>query len=135
MGALHEGHLSLVRESLKQADETIVSIFLNPKQFAPSEDLTSYPASLDRDLEKLAAIGKVHVFAPSVAEMYPDNFSTSVLPPDVAKPLEGEFRSTHFSGVVTVVLKLFNLVSSRYCFFSAKKIFSNVRSSRQWFAI
>ena len=120
MGSLHEGHLSLVRQSLKQADETIVTIFVNPTQFAPSEDLERYPRTLDQDLELLAGLGDVHVFAPENELMYPEGFSTSVVPPSIAGCLEGEFRPTHFAGVATVVLKLLNLTRADIAFFGQK---------------
>jgi len=92
MGALHDGHLSLVRHSLDETAETIVTIFVNPSQFAADEDLDKYPRTLDADLEKLAAIGVEHVFVPDGALMYPSGFSTSIVPPKVAAVLEGEFR-------------------------------------------
>ncbi len=120
MGALHEGHLSLVRQSLEETAETIVTIFVNPSQFAAGEDLDQYPRTLDADLETLAAIGVKHVFVPDDALMYPPNFSTSIVPPKVAGVLEGEFRPTHFSGVATVVLKLFNMSRADVAFFGQK---------------
>lgn len=120
MGALHEGHLSLVRQSLDETAETIVSIFVNPPQFAAGEDLDRYPRNLDADLEKLAAAGVKHVFVPDDALMYPEGFSTSIVPPKVASVLEGEFRPTHFSGVATVVLKLFNMTRADVAFFGQK---------------
>ena len=120
MGALHEGHLSLVRESLRQADETIVTIFINPSQFDAGEDLAKYPQSLESDLELLAGEGVVHVFAPTAEEVYPKSFSTTVVPPEVSKKLEGEFRPTHFAGVATVVLKLINMTRADVAFFGQK---------------
>ena len=120
MGALHEGHLSLVRQSLDETDETIVTIFVNPSQFTAGEDLDQYPRTLDADLEKLAAVGVKHVFVPDGALMYPSGFSTSIAPPKVAAVLEGEFRPTHFSGVATVVLKLFNMSRADVAFFGQK---------------
>ncbi len=120
MGALHAGHLSLVSESQRQSDATIVTIFVNPSQFSPTEDLTRYPRDLDSDLEKLAGAGNIFVFAPSAAEMYPTGFSTSMTPPAIAKLLEGEFRPTHFGGVATVVLKLLNLTGAHFAFFGQK---------------
>ena len=109
MGALHEGHLSLVRRSVDQTDVTIVTVFVNPTQFAPGEDLSVYPRTLDRDLELLAKEGAHVAFVPSNDEMYPPGCSTTVSPPELSGSLEGEFRPTHFSGVLTIVLKLFNI--------------------------
>ena len=120
MGALHEGHLSLVRQSLAETDETIVTIFVNPSQFAAGEDLDRYPRTLDGDLEKLTAVGVQHVFVPENTLMYPPSFSTSVVAPKVAAVLEGEFRPTHFSGVATVVLKLLNMSRADVAFFGQK---------------
>ena len=120
MGALHEGHLSLVQQSLSHTDETIVTIFVNPIQFAPTDDLEKYPRPLESDLEKLRLEGVKYVFAPASAEMYPAEFSTGVLPPEVAKKLEGEFRPAHFAGVATVVLKILNLTRADKAFFGQK---------------
>ncbi len=120
MGALHAGHLSLVGASLGQCDQTIVTIFVNPKQFAANEDLSQYPRPLEADLAKLESLGVQHVFVPAEGQMYPDGFSTSVLPPDVAGKLEGEFRPTHFQGVATVVLKLLNMTRADTAFFGQK---------------
>ncbi len=120
MGALHEGHLSLVRQSLEEMDETIVTIFVNPSQFAPGEDLDQYPRTLEQDLEQLAHVGAKHVFVPDSSLIYPPGFSTSIVPPKVAAVLEGEFRPTHFSGVATVVLKLFNMSRADVAFFGQK---------------
>ncbi len=120
MGALHDGHLSLVRRSLDETAETIVTIFVNPSQFAAGEDLEKYPRTLDADLKKLSALGVKHVFVPDDALMYPPNFSTSIVPPKVATMLEGEFRPTHFAGVATVVLKLFNMTRADVAFFGQK---------------
>lgn len=120
MGALHEGHLSLVKESLKDCDQTIVTIFVNPTQFGPNEDLRNYPRPPGEDLAKLEALGVEHVFAPADDEVYPSGFSTAINPPDVAGKLEGEFRPTHFSGVATVVLKLLNMTQADIAFFGQK---------------
>lgn len=120
MGALHEGHLSLVRHSLSEMDETIVTIFVNPTQFAPTDDLDKYPRPLDDDIRMLTAEGVKYVFAPSNHEMYGAGFSTEVVPPNVAKKLEGEFRPNHFAGVATVVLKLLNLTQANKAFFGQK---------------
>jgi len=120
MGALHEGHLSLVRRSVKECQVTVVTIFVNPAQFGPREDYSRYPRTLDRDLDLLARDRADLVFAPAVTDMYPDSFSTHVDPPDVAAPLEGEFRAGHFRGVATVVLKLFNLTGASIAYFGQK---------------
>ncbi len=120
MGALHEGHLSLVRESLKSCDTTIATIFVNPTQFAANEDLADYPQTLDADLAKLGLLGPLYVFAPTRQTMYPAGFSTSLVPPLIAKKLEGEHRPAHFAGVATVVLKLFHLTQADTAFFGQK---------------
>ena len=106
MGALHEGHLELVRQGMKKADAVLVSIFVNPTQFAPHEDLAAYPRTWDADLEKLTALGVHGVFCPSVSEIYPDGFSTAVSVSGISAPLEGAHRPGHFDGVATVVAKL-----------------------------
>lgn len=120
MGALHAGHLSLVKASLSQADVTIVTIFVNPTQFAPTEDLAAYPRHLDNDLQQLEQLGDIVVFAPSEAEVYPADATTRVIPPTISKKLEGEFRPTHFAGVATVVLKLLNMTQADKAFFGQK---------------
>ena len=120
MGALHEGHLSLVRESLKSCDQTIVTIFVNPTQFGPNEDLRNYPRPPAADYAKLEALGVEHIFAPADDEVYPRGFSTTIAPPKVAGKLEGEFRPTHFAGVATVVLKLLNMTQADSAFFGQK---------------
>lgn len=120
MGALHDGHLSLARESVKQTDVTIATIFVNPTQFAPGEDLDNYPRHLDSDLAKLAEEGVQYVFSPTSETMYPPGSSTTVAAPKVARKLEGEFRPSHFGGVATVVLKLFNIVMPDIAFFGQK---------------
>ena len=120
MGALHEGHLSLVRESVANSDKTIVTIFLNPTQFATGEDLKKYPANFDSDISQLESLGVDYVFAPTNEEIYPPDYSTKIVPPAVSKKLEGEFRPTHFAGVATVVLKLLNLTQADKAFFGQK---------------
>ncbi|MFT5302216.1 MAG: pantoate--beta-alanine ligase [Mariniblastus sp.] len=120
MGALHEGHLSLVRESVRSSDQTIVTIFVNPTQFAPTEDLDLYPQTLEADVARLQAEGVDFVFAPARGEIYPASFSSSIVPPAIAKRLEGEFRPSHFAGVATVVLKLLNLTEADVAFFGQK---------------
>ncbi|MCG8650227.1 MAG: pantoate--beta-alanine ligase [Pirellulales bacterium] len=120
MGALHQGHLSLVRQSRRQCDRTIATIFVNPTQFGPQEDLQRYPRNLDQDLALLADEGVSAVFIPSNEAMYPGGFSTFVEPPEVAKPLEGIRRPGHFRGVVTVVMKLFQILPATHAFFGYK---------------
>ncbi|MEM9411582.1 MAG: pantoate--beta-alanine ligase [Planctomycetota bacterium] len=120
MGALHRGHLSLVSASKRECGVTVATIFVNPTQFAEGEDLGKYPRTLDADLELLQSAGADVVFIPEADEMYPDGFSTSIQPPDVAQKLEGEFRSTHFSGVCTIVLKLLNAAVPDVAFFGQK---------------
>ena len=120
MGALHQGHLSLARASTERCDATIATIFVNPTQFAPDEDLDKYPRTLDADRELLQNAGVDAVFVPDVQTMYPPGFSTFVQPPDVAKPLEGTFRPDHFRGVTTIVMKLFQLLPATHAFFGQK---------------
>jgi len=120
MGALHEGHLSLVRQSVRDCHVTVVTVFVNPTQFSPDEDFDCYPRALETDLDLLARENVDLVFAPSVEQIYPKGFSTYIQPPDVAKPLEGECRPDHFRGVATVVHKLFNLSAANVAYFGQK---------------
>jgi pantoate--beta-alanine ligase len=120
MGFLHEGHLSLVRASKKKCDKTIVSIFINPTQFAPSEDLDDYPRDLEKDKELLVKEGVDYLFLPDIEEIYPKNFQTFVNVENISKSLEGEFRPTHFRGVITVVNILFNCINPDDAFFGQK---------------
>lgn len=106
MGALHEGHLSLMREALARADRCIVSIFVNPAQFAPTEDLDKYPRQLERDIERLAEVGVQLAFTPTPAEIYPAGFATKVSVAGPSAGLETDFRPHFFEGVATVVTKL-----------------------------
>lgn len=121
MGALHEGHLALVRaaQQLPRA-LVVVSIFVNPLQFAEGEDLDAYPRTLDSDVRKLAAAGVDAVFAPSPREMYPNGPRSTVLPGPAGAVLEGEKRPTHFAGVLTVVSKLFQITNCSHAFFGEK---------------
>lgn len=119
MGALHEGHLSLVRASRGECDRTAVSIYVNPSQFAPHEDFGRYPRTLPSDLRQLAQLADA-VFVPDDAEIYPPGFATWVEPFGPAEPLEGERRPGHFRGVATVVLKLFQIVAPDVAFFGQK---------------
>lgn len=107
MGALHEGHLSLIRIARERAERCVVSIFVNPTQFAPSEDLDKYPRQLARDLEMLATVGADLAFTPTVGEMYPAGFATKISVGGPSAGLESDFRPTFFEGVATVVAKLF----------------------------
>ncbi len=120
MGALHEGHLSLVKAAREQCDTTIVTIFVNPTQFGPHEDFDRYPRTMERDLQLLSQVGTDIVFAPDRPTIFPEGFSTYVEPPAVAQRWEGECRPGHFRGVTTVVLKLFNLVGADVAFFGQK---------------
>ncbi|WP_425290583.1 pantoate--beta-alanine ligase [Devosia enhydra] len=120
MGALHEGHMSLVALSKAQADRTIASIFVNPLQFGPNEDLSRYPRPLENDLALLEAAGVDALFLPAVEDLYPKDASTFVVEEQVSLPLCGAFRPGHFRGVATVVLKLFNIVAPDVAFFGQK---------------
>jgi pantoate--beta-alanine ligase len=120
MGALHEGHLSLVRAARQRADVVVATIFVNPTQFGPSEDFSRYPRTLEADLRALADAGCDWVLVPQPADMYPAGFSTYVEPPEVAKMLEGIFRPGHFRGVATVVLKLFQIAPADVAVFGQK---------------
>lgn len=120
MGYLHEGHMSLMNESVKNNDITIVSIFLNPMQFGPKEDLSTYPKDLDRDM-KVCSDAKVdYIFNPEVSEMYDSTFTTFVDTTGVTENLCGKSRPTHFRGVCTVVSKLFNIVNPDNAYFGQK---------------
>ena len=120
MGFLHEGHISLVRAAKARMGAVAVSIFVNPTQFAPTEDLSRYPRDLDRDLTLLSEAGCDLVFTPGADEVYPAGFSTRVEVDGVTSPLEGAVRPGHFSGVATVVLKLFNMVQPDAAWFGQK---------------
>ena len=120
MGALHEGHLSLVREAKRQCSPVIVSIFVNPTQFGPGEDLQKYPRTLERDCALLESLAVDYVFAPEAAEIYPCDFRTVVSLEGLSEKLEGRIRPGHFQGVCTVVLKLFEIVRPRFAYFGRK---------------
>jgi pantoate--beta-alanine ligase len=120
MGALHEGHLALVRMARARADFVVVSIFVNPTQFGPSEDFAKYPRTLDADVAKLTPEGATLVFAPDANAMYPQGEETRVNVSALAKNLCGPFRPGHFEGVATVVTKLFSLVGPSIAVFGKK---------------
>jgi pantoate--beta-alanine ligase len=130
MGALHEGHLSLVREAQKQCSPVVVSIFVNPKQFGPSEDLQKYPRTLEADRAALEELRVDYAFAPPPEEIYPPGFRTAVVVEGLSERLEGRSRPGHFRGVTTVVLKLFEIVQPRLAFFGRKDA-QQVRIIRQ----
>lgn len=120
MGALHEGHLSLVRRAQKQCSPVVISIFVNPKQFGKTEDFQKYPRTLDSDRALLEKLGVDYVFAPLAEEMYPAGFRTAVLVEGLSERLEGRSRPGHFRGVTTVVLKLLEIAEPRLVFFGRK---------------
>lgn len=120
MGALHEGHLSLVRQAKKENDTVVASIFVNPLQFGKNEDFKHYPRTLDNDCKLLSQEGVDIVFKPDVSEMYPDGFCTSVILEYLEDKLCGKSRPGHFRGVAVVVLKLFNLIKPDIAYFGQK---------------
>lgn len=122
MGAIHKGHLSLVTSSKQRCDKTVVSIFVNELQFAPNEDFEKYPRTLEQDLNKLEKLGVDIVFVPSTREIYKSDFSILINELDISQKLEGASRPGFFSGVTTVVSKLFNIIEPSYAFFGKKDI-------------
>lgn len=121
MGALHEGHMALIRRARAECDYVIVSIFVNPTQFGPSEDFDRYPRTLSQDLEMCRGANVDSVFAPSVSEMYQPGFDSWVeVKGFITETLEGEFRPGHFRGVTTVCAKLFNITAPDYAYFGMK---------------
>jgi len=120
MGALHEGHLTLVKRARTVADRVVVSIFVNPLQFGKNEDFDKYPRNLSHDMELLMRGGVDYLFAPSAEEFYPKDFETAVVVRDLSDKLCGKFRPGHFKGVATVVAKLFALVEPDIAFFGQK---------------
>ncbi len=120
MGALHEGHLALVRASVEEMDRTVVSIFVNPTQFAPGEDLNKYPRDIEGDIRKLRDAGVDCVFLPTTEIMYPPHYATYVVQEKLTGILEGASRPIHFRGVLTIVLKLFNIVRPDKAYFGQK---------------
>jgi pantoate--beta-alanine ligase len=120
MGALHDGHLALVKQARAANDCVCISIFVNPTQFAASEDFSRYPRNTDRDLELLESLNVDYVFTPSAEEMYPGGFDAKVDMGLITELLEGEVRTGHFLGVATVVLKLFNIIQPSRAYFGKK---------------
>jgi len=120
MGALHDGHLSLVEAARRECRFTVATVFVNPTQFGPQEDFSRYPRTWDEDLAALGRVGVDLVFAPEVSEMYPPNCTTAIAPPRVAMPLEGQCRPGHFRGVATIVMKLFQLLPADAAYFGQK---------------
>ncbi len=120
MGALHQGHLDLIKLAATKADVVVVSIFVNPTQFGPNEDFDRYPRALEADLELCEGAGAHHVFLPTKDTIYPEGYSTYIEEQSVAAPLEGESRPAFFRGVTTVVAKLFNIVQPDIAVFGQK---------------
>lgn len=122
MGALHEGHASLVDRAVAENERVIASIFVNPTQFGPTEDYAAYPRSLDADLALLGQHGAVAAFVPSVEEMYPAGDDARIVPSEIASPLEGAARPGHFTGVATVVKRLLDIVTPDRAYFGQKDL-------------
>jgi len=120
MGCLHDGHMSLIHEGRRRGDVLVVSIYVNPLQFGPGEDLDGYPRSLQRDSELCRSAGVDILFQPGPDDLYPEGFQTRVSAGDLAEGMCGAARPEHFSGVCTVVLKLFNLVRPNWAIFGSK---------------
>lgn len=120
MGALHAGHMALVQRAKRECTQVVTSIFVNPTQFGPKEDLAKYPRTFESDSQKLESAGVDAIFAPQPADIYPPNFSTYVNVDDLSDRLEGRSRPGHFRGVATVVLKLFEIVQPTYAYFGRK---------------
>jgi pantoate--beta-alanine ligase len=122
MGNLHDGHIACLKRAQVATNHSVVSIFVNPTQFAPTDDFAKYPRTLDDDLKLLAKNGCDAVFVPSVDEMYPSGASTKVIAGSMAQGLEGDFRPAHFDGVATVCLKLFQIVEPAVVAFGCKDL-------------
>ncbi|MBI5713525.1 MAG: pantoate--beta-alanine ligase [Chloroflexi bacterium] len=120
MGFLHDGHISLVKRAKEENDHVGVSIFVNPTQFGPNDDLSRYPRNLDRDLQLLSSAGADVVWTPTAEIVYPQNFQTHINVENVSQPLEGKHRPGHFRGVATVVAKLFNAFTPDRVYFGQK---------------
>lgn len=130
MGALHDGHLSLVRAAQQQCQPVVVSVFVNPKQFGPNEDFEKYPRPIEADRALLEGLQVPYLFAPLAAEMYPNGFRTSVGVEGLGERLEGRSRPGHFRGVTTIVLKLFEIAQPHFAYFGRKDA-QQVRLIRQ----
>jgi pantoate--beta-alanine ligase len=120
MGALHDGHLTMMKQSIAEQDITIISVFVNPLQFGPNEDFDAYPRQIEQDVAMVKEIGVDYVFYPATEEMYPGVIDVNVTVGRLASVLEGEKRPGHFDGVVTVVNKLFNIVQPDVAYFGKK---------------
>src|ERR1700719_3074080 len=120
MGALHQGHLSLIKQARQQCSSAVASIFVNPTQFGPSEDFAKYPRTLPADTEKLENAGVQCLFLPEAKEIYPQNYSTYVYVEGLSERLEGRIRPGHFRGVGTVVMKLLQIVQPQFAYFGRK---------------
>lgn len=120
MGALHAGHIALIERARRECSPVIASIFVNPKQFGPNEDLAKYPRTLEADTEKLTATGVDALFLPDATEVYPSGFRTYVTVEGLSDRLEGRSRPGHFRGVATVVMKLLEIVQPNYAYFGRK---------------
>jgi len=120
MGYLHDGHLSLIRRAREECEHVVVSIFVNPTQFGPSEDLSKYPRDMDRDLKLIEPLGADLVWVPTAESMYPQGYQTWVEVEEMTNPLEGAMRPGHFKGVTTIVAKLFNAVQPHKAYFGQK---------------
>src|ERR1700726_4612012 len=120
MGALHQGHLSLIKQARQQCSSVVASIFVNPMQFSPSEDFAKYPRNLPADTEKLENAGVQCLFLPEAKEIYPQNYSTYVNVDGLSERLEGRIRPGHFRGVSTVVMKLLQIVQPQFAYFGRK---------------
>jgi len=120
MGALHAGHVALVNRAKQECSTVIASIFVNPKQFAPTEDFAKYPRTVEADAQKLSSAGVEALFLPETAEIYPQNFRTYVNVDGISDRLEGRSRPGHFRGVATVVLKLLEIVQPQFAYFGRK---------------
>lgn len=120
MGALHEGHLTLMRQAKAENDIAVVSIFVNPTQFNNPEDLKKYPRTLEKDLELISSVGVDYLFYPEINDMYPDDYKYKVTENDFSKILCGTHRPGHFDGVLSVVMKLFNIIRPSKAYFGEK---------------
>jgi len=122
MGALHEGHLSLIKKAREKKIITIVTIFVNPIQFDDKKDLTNYPSNLKNDIHKLKSIGVNYLFTPNIKDIYPEGYKTKVVVEDLKNHLCGLKRPGHFDGVTSVVLKIFNITLPHKAFFGEKDL-------------